>query len=92
MTPEERESIIGNLCASIYVVSNCLDMEMSTIILKETTKKYGEKECGEIMEQILDVMGGKPVEDAVLSRWVNAINFGCFQVKNRKEEAYEVSH
>lgn len=85
MSREDRKVIIGNLCASIYVVTNCLDVEMSSAIMKDTTRRYGEKECGDIMSEILDVMGGVETEDVLVSRWVNAINFAVFQTKQSKE-------
>ena len=91
MNATDRDLIIGNLCASIYVVTNCLDMEMSSAIMKDTTHLYGEKECGDIMAEILDVMGGVETDDVSLSRWVNAINFATFQSKKARE-AYKELH
>ena len=92
MSVTDRDVIIGNLCASIYVVTNCLDMEMSSAIMKDTTRQYGEKECGDIMNEILDVMGGLETKDNNLARWVNAVNFAAFQLKKSKEDAYKIIH
>ena len=58
---------------------------MSSAIMKDTTRLYGEKECGDIMAEILDVMGGVETDDVSLSRWVNAINFATFQSKKTRE-------
>jgi len=91
MSQKDRDEIIGNLCASIYVVTNCLDTEMSAAIMKDTTEQFGEKECGDIMAEVLDALAGHGADDAVLSRWVNAINFATFQIK-KSREVYKEQH
>lgn len=83
MTKEDRKEIIGNLVASIFVVTVDLDMEMSAAIMKATSQKFGDEETAKCMTEILDVLNGKPSDDQDLINWTAALAFAKPQPADR---------
>ena len=63
----KRQEALQNLVASVAVLTWSDDFEMSTAILAETSKKYGDDLVATLMNQLLPALHGEPASPDVLS-------------------------